>query len=82
MACDGVNDDDDTCRMQAVQNLGLAVVPLAAGAIIDARGFLIVEFFFILCLCRKLLFSRSLKIVDFYWVLSFLNLMLVIFTLK
>ena len=37
--------------MQSVQNLGLAVVPLAAGAILDKNGYLMLEVFFLVCLC-------------------------------
>lgn len=41
--------------MQAVQNLGLAVVPLIAGAINDHGGFIMSEVFFLICMCRKYL---------------------------
>ena len=37
--------------MQAVQNLGLAVIVYAAGAIVDAKGYLILEVFFMACIC-------------------------------
>lgn len=37
--------------MQAIQNLGLAVIAIAAGAIVDSSGYLILEVFFLACLC-------------------------------
>lgn len=40
--------------MQSVQNLGLAIVPIVAGSIIDNVGYLILEVFFCICLCCKL----------------------------
>ena len=39
--------------MQSVQNLGLAVVPIVNGVIIDKVGYLILEVFFCICLCGK-----------------------------
>ncbi len=41
--------------MQSVQNLGLAVVPLIAGTLLDHNGYLILEVFFLVCLCCKCL---------------------------
>ena len=40
--------------MQAIQNLGLATVALAAGKILDAKGYLILEVFFMAWLCCTL----------------------------
>lgn len=40
--------------MQSVQNLGLAVVPLLAGLIIDLKGYIVLEVFYLGSLCRKL----------------------------
>ena len=39
--------------MQAIQNLGLAVVAIIAGAIVDSKGYLVLEVFFLICLCGK-----------------------------
>jgi len=39
--------------MQSVQNLGLAVVPLVAGWLVDSQGYLILEIFFLGCMCGK-----------------------------
>lgn len=39
--------------MQSVQNLGLAVVPIVNGVIIDKVGYLILEVFFCICLCGE-----------------------------
>ena len=41
------------CSMQSVQNLGLATVSLAAGKIVDAKGYLLLEVFFLAWLCGK-----------------------------
>ncbi|KAJ1088043.1 hypothetical protein NDU88_001202 [Pleurodeles waltl] len=41
--------------MQSIQNLGLAIVAIAAGAILDARGYLFLEVFFIACMCLALI---------------------------
>ncbi|OCT78665.1 hypothetical protein XELAEV_18029750mg [Xenopus laevis] len=40
--------------MQSIQNLGLAIIAIAAGVILDARGYLFLEVFFSACLCSKL----------------------------
>lgn len=45
------------CRMQAVQNLGMAVVTMMAGRIVDGQGYLVLEVFFLGWLCCKLLFK-------------------------
>ena len=42
--------------MQAVQNLGLAVITEVAGYIVDQAGYLVLEVFFLAWLCRKLYF--------------------------
>ena len=39
--------------MQSIQNLGLACVSIAAGKIVDAKGYLILEVFFMACLSSK-----------------------------
>jgi hypothetical protein len=40
--------------MQAIQNLGLAVINLVAGKILDEKGYFVLLVFFIACLCCKL----------------------------
>ena len=45
--------------MQAIQNLGLAVISLTAGIIVDQNGYLILEVFFMAWLCRELHVSPS-----------------------
>ena len=37
--------------MQAIQNLGLAVIVYVAGTLVDKAGYLILEVFFMACLC-------------------------------
>uniref|UniRef100_A0A671LIM5 Lysosomal dipeptide transporter MFSD1 n=1 Tax=Sinocyclocheilus anshuiensis TaxID=1608454 RepID=A0A671LIM5_9TELE len=37
--------------MQSIQNLGLALMSMAAGSILDLKGYLFLEVFFIACLC-------------------------------
>lgn len=39
--------------MQAVQNLGMAVVTMMAGRIVDDQGYLVLEVFFLAWLCRN-----------------------------
>lgn len=39
--------------MQSVQNLGLAIVPIVTGVIIDQVGYLVLELFLCICLCCK-----------------------------
>ena len=40
--------------MQAIQNLGLAVVPIVAGYIVDNNGYLMLEVFFLAMLSLAL----------------------------
>uniref|UniRef100_A0A3Q1IJG2 Lysosomal dipeptide transporter MFSD1 n=1 Tax=Anabas testudineus TaxID=64144 RepID=A0A3Q1IJG2_ANATE len=40
--------------MQSIQNLGLALIAMAAGAILDSRGYLVLEVFFCACICNPL----------------------------
>lgn len=37
--------------MQSVQNLGLATIVLAAGAIVDLKGYIVLEIFFLAWIC-------------------------------
>lgn len=39
--------------MQSVQNLGLALITLLCGIIVDNGGYLMLEIFFLACLCGK-----------------------------
>ena len=41
--------------MQAIQNLGLAVVPIVAGYLVDNNGYFILEVFFCAMLCLALI---------------------------
>ncbi|XP_062608351.1 major facilitator superfamily domain-containing protein 1-like [Saccostrea cucullata] len=50
--------------MQAIQNLGLAVIAIVAGAIVDSKGYLILEVFFLACLCVALIAAVLLYLVD------------------
>lgn len=46
--------------MQAVQNLGMAVVTMMAGRIVDDQGYLVLEVFFLAWLCCKFGFCFTL----------------------
>ena len=46
---------DISCSMQSVQNLGLALITLVCGIIVDSGGYLMLEIFFLACLCGELL---------------------------
>ncbi|XP_066912299.1 lysosomal dipeptide transporter MFSD1-like [Clytia hemisphaerica] len=50
--------------MQSIQNLGLAVVSIIAGSIVDNRGYLILEVFFLACLSLALISSILLYLSD------------------
>jgi len=50
--------------MQAIQNLGLAVISLVAGIIVDQSGYLILEVFFMTWLCLALIAAVVLYLVD------------------
>lgn len=52
--------------MQAIQNLGLATIAQAAGAIVDSKGYLLLEMFFLAWLCLALIFSVLLYFVNIY----------------
>uniref|UniRef100_A0A3Q3BN16 Lysosomal dipeptide transporter MFSD1 n=1 Tax=Kryptolebias marmoratus TaxID=37003 RepID=A0A3Q3BN16_KRYMA len=41
----------------SIQNLGLAVISITAGAILDSRGYLVLEVFFCACICSQYLLS-------------------------
>ncbi|XP_064009008.1 major facilitator superfamily domain-containing protein 1-like isoform X3 [Pogoniulus pusillus] len=40
--------------MQSIQNLGLAIIAIAAGMILDTKGYLFLEVFFSACVCLSL----------------------------
>lgn len=50
--------------MQSVQNLGLAVVPIIAGIVVDAGGYMLTEVMFCAFLCMALLCGIALYIYD------------------
>lgn len=49
---------------QSVQNLGLAVITLIAGNVVDSGGYLLLEVFFLGCLCLALFTSVVIWIID------------------
>ncbi|XP_048460134.1 major facilitator superfamily domain-containing protein 1 isoform X4 [Rhincodon typus] len=51
-------------NMQSIQNLGLAVIAIAAGCILDSKGYLFLEVFFCACLCGALIAVVMLYFVD------------------
>uniref|UniRef100_A0A671U277 Lysosomal dipeptide transporter MFSD1 n=1 Tax=Sparus aurata TaxID=8175 RepID=A0A671U277_SPAAU len=51
--------------MQSIQNLGLALIAMAAGAILDNRGYLFLEVFFCTCICFALMAVVTLYFVDY-----------------
>uniref|UniRef100_A0A672G2C7 Lysosomal dipeptide transporter MFSD1 n=1 Tax=Salarias fasciatus TaxID=181472 RepID=A0A672G2C7_SALFA len=51
--------------MQSIQNLGLALIAMAAGAILDTRGYLFLEVFFCACICIALMAVVALYFVDY-----------------
>ncbi|XP_075426689.1 lysosomal dipeptide transporter MFSD1 isoform X1 [Ascaphus truei] len=50
--------------MQSIQNLGLAIIAIVAGTILDSRGYLFLEVFFCACLCMCLISVVMLYFVD------------------
>lgn len=50
--------------MQSIQNLGLAVIAILAGMILDTRGYLLLEVFFIACVSLSLLAVVFLYLVN------------------
>ncbi|RMC01909.1 hypothetical protein DUI87_21070 [Hirundo rustica rustica] len=55
--------------MQSIQNLGLAVIAIAAGMILDTRGYLFLEVFFSACVCLSLIAVVMLYFVNHLTVL-------------
>lgn len=50
--------------MQSIQNLGLAVIAILAGMILDSKGYLLLEVFFIACVSLSLLAVVCLYLVN------------------
>ncbi|XP_055502358.1 major facilitator superfamily domain-containing protein 1-like [Leucoraja erinacea] len=50
--------------MQSIQNLGLAVVSIVAGSLLDSKGYLLLEVFFSACLCVAFIAVVALYFVD------------------
>lgn len=50
--------------MQSIQNLGLAVISILAGMILDTKGYLLLEVFFIACVSLSLLAVVCLYLVN------------------
>jgi hypothetical protein len=50
--------------MQAVQNLGLAIVTIVSGLIVDKAGYLILEVFFLANLCIALITGKRALALD------------------
>ncbi|XP_061861451.1 major facilitator superfamily domain-containing protein 1 isoform X5 [Colius striatus] len=50
--------------MQSIQNLGLAIIAIAAGMILDTRGYLFLEVFFSACVCLSLIAVVMLYFVN------------------
>lgn len=57
---------------QSVQNLGLAIVAMVSGIIVDKGGYFMLEIFFIGLLCSELIYRVALQI--------FLEIFLTIFS--
>ncbi|XP_061829000.1 lysosomal dipeptide transporter MFSD1 isoform X2 [Nerophis lumbriciformis] len=51
--------------MQSIQNLGLAIIAMAAGAILDKQGYLVLQVFFCICICIALVAVVTLYFVDY-----------------
>ncbi|XP_040284090.1 major facilitator superfamily domain-containing protein 1 isoform X1 [Bufo bufo] len=50
--------------MQSIQNLGLAIIAIAAGVILDSRGYLFLEVFFSACICMAIIAVVMLYFVN------------------
>ncbi|KAK0158789.1 hypothetical protein PV328_009742 [Microctonus aethiopoides] len=59
---------------QAIQNLGLAIVSILAGMIIDEGGYFMLEIFFLSCLWISLITSVVIWISDYYSTGGYLNM--------
>ncbi|KAM9231870.1 lysosomal dipeptide transporter MFSD1 isoform 3-T3 [Leptosomus discolor] len=52
--------------MQSIQNLGLAIIAIAAGMILDTKGYLFLEVFFSACVCLSLIAVVMLYFVNHF----------------
>ncbi|XP_045131206.1 major facilitator superfamily domain-containing protein 1-like isoform X4 [Portunus trituberculatus] len=50
--------------MQSVQNLGLAVISIVAGLIVDTSGYMMLEMFYMIWLCIALVATIAIALVD------------------
>ncbi|XP_075717667.1 lysosomal dipeptide transporter MFSD1 isoform X1 [Rhinoderma darwinii] len=50
--------------MQSIQNLGLAIIAILAGVILDSRGYLFLEVFFSACVCMAIIAAVMLYFVN------------------
>ena len=57
--------------MQSIQNLGLAVVPIIAGWLVDLRGYIVLEVFFLGSLCGMYLRNRFFLCLKLMFVFTF-----------
>uniref|UniRef100_A0A3P8PXN3 Lysosomal dipeptide transporter MFSD1 n=2 Tax=Astatotilapia calliptera TaxID=8154 RepID=A0A3P8PXN3_ASTCA len=55
--------------MQSIQNLGLAIISIAAGAILDSKGYLVLEVFFCACICGQYFYVFLFPFFFFFKVL-------------
>ncbi|XP_040564003.1 lysosomal dipeptide transporter MFSD1 [Lepeophtheirus salmonis] len=60
--------------MQAIQNLGLAIVPLGAGVIVDNYGYIWLEIYFIFWLTIAIIATLTMWLIDLNFNDSFLNM--------
>ena len=59
--------------MQSIQNLGLAVVTIITGVIVDNNGYLLLEVFFLICLCVNLIAGGSFTSLSPYQLPSVIS---------
>ena len=52
--------------MQAIQNLGMALITMMSGWVVDKMGYLWLEYFFIFWLAMALLCTLLIWVMDFY----------------
>lgn len=50
--------------MQAIQNLGLAIAANVTGYLVDAKGYIVVELFFVLWVAISVIFTIVLIVQD------------------
>ena len=52
--------------MQAIQNLGMALITMMSGSVVDNMGYLWLEYFFIFWLAIALLGTLVIWVMDYY----------------